>query len=357
MEIYFFLLFWSLVSAVVCFIQGTTEWRKIIYLYLNFVPMALVGGLRAPSVGTDTDMYNQLFYSLASSTVSFDLYSDGGVEIGYMLLNRFAFIFSNDSQTLIFIMSFLTMLGFAYFFYMNSSCIWLSTFLFLGMFFFCESLNSIRQCLAGAIICNAYYFLKYNKNFLYCLSVFFAMCFHASALVFLPFCLLSSITGRKFCLFIGVVTLLSVMVQLEGLDLLIRFNFSEKYMAYIVSKFAEPMELGMGILKVAIFLILILISLCLNRWGKYNVQEKIDVYFCSIFLICACLATLAQYQIAIFYRFIFYFSIYACVLIPLIFKKIGILKFPGYLVVILSIVFYLDRMLSNNLSLKYYLYN
>lgn len=146
MGVYFILLIWSLLSTIIFKfkIKGENKIKNIIYLLMNFTPMVLLSGLREESVGTDTMMYNQLFKHFTTSKFGINNSTNFDVEWGYIFLNKIAGFFSNDSQSIIFLMSLLTLTGFAYFLYKNSVCVWQSTFIFIGMFFL-EPMNSIRQ--------------------------------------------------------------------------------------------------------------------------------------------------------------------------------------------------------------------
>lgn len=362
MEIYFILLFWSLFSSVLFLFSVKTKIKKMLYLCFNFIPMALVSGIRSSSVGTDTKMYHYLFNLFSTQEIQLSFYSDDLIEIGYVALNKFIGLLTDDSQIFIFFISFLTMILFSYFLYKNSCNVCLSTFLFIGMFFFCETLNTVRQSLATAILCCGYHFLLENKKRIYSIFVAFATSIHFSSVIFFFFLYLFPIDREKTYKYILILFLVFLMTSYTinnfGSNFLFQFDFSGKYAGgYSESLYAKPKEFGAGIYRVIVFISLVSICLFFDFKNKYNGCEKKHIYILSVFLIIASLFTLGQYQILLFYRLIFYFSIYACLLIPLLLKKMGKLKYPIYFFLFASTIAFLSRMLFLKEDSVHLIYN
>ena len=102
----------------------------------------------------------------------FTILSDGAnVEIGYAWLNYILNLLYFNDQSIIFLMSLLTILGFGIFFYRYSKSLWLSTFLFIGLISYQETFNMVRQAFAAMIMCNAYGFLIEDKKYKYLLTI------------------------------------------------------------------------------------------------------------------------------------------------------------------------------------------
>lgn len=351
MSIYFILLMWSLLSILIFKFKAKDKIKNIIYLLVNFIPLILVSGLREESVGTDTLMYNQLFKHFTTSNFGINNSANFDVEWGYIFFNKIAGVFFDDSQSIIFLMSFFTLTGFAYFIYKNSVCIWQSTFIFIGMFFL-EPMNSIRQSFAVMILCCGYIFLVKREIIKYFSCIIVASLFHRSALVFLFFLPLFLFKRKMHFLIYLSFTVGMVVLFRDNLWIVFQIAF-DKYLAYVGTEYIYPKEIGMGIYKIILFFILIFIGTVLYARGKFDSMEERSFYISSIYILCACLATMGQYEIAIFYRFIFCFSIYMCTLVPLVLKKLGNIKkilIPG---MILIVFFYLYHTLLTNPDFLY----
>lgn len=341
MNMYIFLLLWSWVSKFI------SENNSKIYLALNFIPLILFCGLRDISLGADTEMYNYLFYVLSNDTYDIEklfFLKGENIEYGYALLNKICFVFTHDSQYIIFLIALLTLFGYAHFFYKVSRKIWLSTFLFIGLLFYADCFNGIRQCIAGMLLCNGYYLLIKEQKIKYFFLIIFACFFHATSIVFLIFIFLLPITFRKLFLiiFLGICILIGFDYFIENIDLF--GAFSQKYIYYINSnQYGVPSssEYGFnGFGRLFAFIVIIIISWAILLKKEIETREKNEILLCSSFLVIDCFIVLAQNIVNIFARFHIYFAIYICILIPVIIKEIGKTKYAIWITMFISVWIY-----------------
>lgn len=152
----------------------------------------LIASLRYVT-GFDYRFYESAFQSIDASGLGGADWS----EPGYLLLNRAVSLLGGDYRVFLFVFHLLlTALVFAWI-GRYSPAPWLSAFLFLTLQYFALSMNFLRQALAAAIVIWAYPFLK-NRRFLpTCALVLLAACFHRTALVMLPLCVLITLPPTK----------------------------------------------------------------------------------------------------------------------------------------------------------------
>lgn len=318
MEIYFLLLFWSLVTSLI-YIIFKNNINKIfldrIYYLINYIPMGIVAGIRNVSVGTDTRMYHEFFYRYGILDFDWNFFDYNKVEIGYRLLNKIIYFFTEESNIAIFFISFSLIMGFGYFILINSVNIYLSTFLFIGIGFYSETLNTIRQSIACMILLNAYIFLKKEQYIKWILSVLVAGTFHITALFFLVFIILKKLT-KTHLMIITLIGISFYILLLYGMELLTYLLGDNKYSYYLI---ANESSIGADFLRIVLFIIIIIGAFFYRK--KYTYFEKKDAIIWSVFLFYAIIMTMAKYQIEIFYRMIQYFSPYLIVIFPLILSK------------------------------------
>lgn len=368
MEIYFLLLTWSLISAILCFFpKKNIKLMNRIYLLINFFPMIIVSGLRKPGVGCDSETYYNMFYDTKNWDVLFDyeylfnLFDRAGrAEPFYIVFNQIIHIFTNSGQVFLFITGTIILIGFSFFIYKNSECVWISTFIFIGFGFYVETFNTIRQCFAVMILCNSYYFLKQNKKYLYCIFVLIASRFHVSSILFIPICFLSPINPRKFKSFLFIVSCVCLFVYLSGVGFLANILSTlfptSRFLLYLFSP-DENINQAHLLKVLYISFWVVLGTAFVDKFDK-----KENIYFGSIFLILASACTLLQcFQLYMFSRFYYSFAIYLCIFIPLVLEKIIIKniihKYIAYSVFFGMTFFYMYKYIQNiNANFEYKLF-
>lgn len=143
--------------------------------------------------GFDYRFYESAFQSIAASGLSGANWS----EPGYLLLNLAVSLLWNDYRGFLFIFHFLlTALVFVWIGRYSPSP-WLSVFLFFTLQYFALSMNFLRQALAAAIVLWVYPFLKDRRFPPACATILLAACFHRTALIMLPLCVVLTLPPTK----------------------------------------------------------------------------------------------------------------------------------------------------------------
>ena len=104
-------------------------------------------------------------------------------------------------------------------------------------------------------------------------------------------------------------------------------------------------------LKILLYLGVIIVGLCYRK--TFSKDEKNFFSICSIFLVFAVVCTLLKSQMDIFYRFVQYFSIYICLLVPFVLEKMKKIKYIFVFIMIIGIPIIMWVTLSKNPNLLY----
>lgn len=145
---------------------------------IGFVILLILAIMRAKTVGTDTEMYVNIF--LGRETYFRDL------EPGYALLLRLIQIISTDQQFFLLVTSVIILLPIYFFIKNNSQRKVYSLLLFVLLFNYYFSLSGMRQAIANSFILIALDYLTVRNVKLFVFWVLVAYTFHSSAIMMLP---------------------------------------------------------------------------------------------------------------------------------------------------------------------------
>ncbi len=186
---YFILTGMSLAGLPMLHRRPACRWA---YLLVTGAAFCLLASLRYVT-GFDYRFYEATFQSIAASGLGGADWS----EPGYLLLNRAVASLGGNYRAFLFVFHLLlTTLVFAWIGRYSKS-VWLSVFLFLTLQHFALSMNFLRQALAAAIILWIWPFLRRRRFLPVCGVVLLAACFHRTALIMLPLCLLLAVPPSK----------------------------------------------------------------------------------------------------------------------------------------------------------------
>lgn len=336
MEIYFILLIWSIVSASLFLLNNDKKLLNKIYIYLNFVPLIIVSGLRNATIGTDTGSYINVFNTLSYQTNNLWI---NGIEYGFSYLLKFIYLLWDNEVFFLLCISTIIIGGFGIFIYKNSENVFISTFLFMTTYHYLNSFNLMRQYIAMMLICNGYYFFKQKKIIPYIIIVLVAGSFHSSALIFLFFVLIPRLTIKRFI----VLSIILLMLFLFGRVYLEQLLLSTGvYSSYLNTEFTESRSLTAAVILPIFYSINVI--LLFGATKKVELQrEKQALMMLAIFLVAAIIFQLLSFEIFIFSRLTYYFTVYLCLSIPIIVNKYNRIKVIIYILVMffMSIYYYL----------------
>lgn len=194
----------------------------------GFLILWLIQALRDEYIGTDLKFYVPTFLNGNWSAYS--------VESGYVALNTTLRSFTDSTQALLAIVSFITLYPVSYIFKRYSENICLSYIIFASLVVYHFTFSGLRQAIAIGIIVLSYIFINKHKLIPFVACVLIATLFHVSSIVFIifyPLCNWIKMTDKRYFLFIAI-GLGIILVLKPILEAIIPMIFGEdKYMVYI----------------------------------------------------------------------------------------------------------------------------
>lgn len=345
MYIYFCLVIYSLLTSFI--LRTSLKSRKVIYLFVNILPMIFIACLRDNVVGTDLLMYIGFYNNVIDD---FDDYVNVyHIEYGYVSLNYIVNFLTMGSETLLlFVIAFITYSSIMYSFRDSSKNILISLLIFQCMAMYCTSFNLMKQYIAVAIICVSYSFLikeKYGWSLLFC---FIGSFFHRSCLIYLP--LIAVYKGLKnfkmYYFFSGSVVVASV-AGLIGYEFLV--SFIPKYQAlYVDSSYGAGRSLSASFFLGIIALVYLMY---VNFKIKcFNIHFDKIREFNNILILIYGLVWILSYKVFIIHRLAPYFEAMLCFAIPYAIEKQKRYKNLSYIVFLSLLFVYYYIFLSKNLG-------
>lgn len=333
--------------------------NKKFYFRFLFLFMAIIVGIRDPYTGTDTLMYHELTDIVKREGIVSTDQSNVNIEIGYRILMFFCGGILDSSQSLIFITSIVTYLLFARYLYKNSDekYYYIAGVLFVGMGFFVESINTIRQLLALSIAVNGLEYLKNNQYIRAIIIVVLSYFIHSSAIILILLIIFYVIAnkfvkkdGNNIIMFFSSLFLI-IFIGINIVSIVNNnIDFLGRYAIYYAREEYSIASDG-GWSRIAGILIMTAIY-SFFRFNKYD-----RVY--NMMLILACeFALITMYftntWMTIFYRFYYEFCIFFVILLINFLKKINSplinICFQIFLILISAINLYKQLETSSDLS-------
>lgn len=370
-----------------------------LYLIIFFSILFFISAFRPYTVGTDTSHYIGFYDSYLEAGNSYLINLD--IEIGYKILIYLSSFFSN-SRFLLIITSLIICIGYYLFINKNSNDVYFSSFLFVTLYFFCLSLNIQRQSISMLFIAESIIRLSNNDYKFYSIFVLLASLFHITCLITLilfPIHIL--LKQKKLDNILDSILIAIFSFSVFFIDLLIQLVIIifPKYSYYLNHSFySEKMTTNEFVYYLLLFLLLMLslIKILIYFNNKFKVSKKIvnllDIstivilFSCLIFcinnnriigLICFIVIILHNYlsgnkdliyysivlslfvvflqaKMAIFDRFIWFFSIMLIIEIPNLCMKRKEIKILFYLG---SLMYFLRLLLINSCQVVPYFIN
>lgn len=327
MAIYVFLIA-SILSALL--VAGEKKKLGGLILAIAFVAMWLVAGLRAVSVGTDTNSYYEFFNFILEGNFSvgdvlnplhiFDV--SGGFEKGFTIYTYLVSRITGDFTTYLLITYGIIYFSFYKFIKKYSTNYLVSFSIFVSLFFF-DSMNIMRQFIALAILTWGFRYILERKLLKYLFVVSLAVLFHqASIVMILPYILY----GRRFTRLSFFAYIIMAVASLPLVTPIVQIlaEGNVRYGTYLDK--LSVLKLG-SFLLVGFYLAVLVLSIYLARKRKQTTQDGMFTpadtdKLTDLFLHTAAL-TVSVGIISIlmtgFNRFIEYFALFNLVSLPFVF--------------------------------------
>lgn len=276
---------------------------------LAFLSLWALPALRNYSVGSDSEMYANIFSRISSYTIE-----NSPAEIGYLILNKVTNLFnSSGSNQIIFITtSFISLYLISRVIFKYSRAYELSFFLFITMYFYYDSFNLVRQFIAIGI---TFYAIKYifSKEFYkYLFMIIISFLFHQSAIIMIPFYFILQIKIPNkvygIILSVGIIGCFCI-----NKVLMMIFTIIPRYQKYASGELSKLLSEGSHWIH-ALTLFLLFIVIFLFKEKLVNKDEKNNIYINALFF--SVILQILGIKSVLFSRVVYYLSIYSVLLIP-----------------------------------------
>lgn len=326
--------------------------HSAIYLFLIFLFIAAIVGLRAPSVGIDTKGYIKDFYTINNLGISQREIKTEIVNASIMwLCGRI----SNDPQFYMVIYAIIVSALFSRFIKNNSENPFLSTVIFIGMFFAPE-MNLMRQWLAISIGVTAYDYYQKEENKKAIIALLIAGLCHTTALVLFVIPLVEKVKKKKNIVLPVVILSLIMVVFRVQLFSLAAF-FIPKYNDYFTKYYF--MNEGAFNIKNLIFAIILLgvaYVLAFKRELIKTEEQLNSLYVYEILMILALAFSLCGTTYYMFHRVVYYFSVFLVIIIPSITTNLKFKKIINLLVTVAMLIMLMRNGVSDNNGISEYMW-
>ena len=292
-------------------IRKETRW-----VFFFMIICALVMGVRAETVGEDTQRYMSYFYYVTS--MPFGAVRIGamntGLDIGYVVLMKTISLIYDNYYFFQLIISLFICVGFAYFIIKNQidTAIGITVFLGNGLFF--AAFNTARQSCALTILLIAWSFLQEKKYLKVLLLIGVASSIHMSAVLFLIPTIMFIFRKKKFIywLVLGSTILIGVLYRQV---LFFLASILPQY-SHITSNTNQYMNIGLSSI---VWIIVGVFSLFILKKSKlYNEKERIYAACALFYPFFSCLGLVVNS----FERLGFYFMPFVPFVVDLFGKKV-----------------------------------
>lgn len=318
MLFYFMLLGLYIFFGVIISVSFNKQVSKKIQSLLMIIIFGSISAVRAVSVGTDTQLYNNLYnwdyeagnwYRILGS--KYPLYSL------YTYLLHFV---SDKSQTIVAVTSLIIIVTVAISIYYYSDNVLLSNILYVTLYFFFNSMNISRQFLAIGVLMIATVCLIQKKTCFFWILFIFACLIHSTAFIGIVFFIIHSINWNKkrLTLFGAFMVILLTFYQKIQNAFMVLFP---SYLMYGSSSNVTDVETlsshsNGGTLLLTIFYIgfICIAALCKVRFKDEERRNRFT--FLTLVMLVAVIFGILFYKDILMTRVFLYLSIFSIVYIP-----------------------------------------
>ncbi len=191
---YIGLFFITVILGIILTGKNSSKTKTVTYLVISFGLMYFLTVFRY-GLGNDYFSYMRIFSEIAETDLGTALTM--GYEPLFVVLTKAITLISTNPEVMYAIYAVLILVPVAVAIYKHSDKVWISVTVFICLTFFYTQLSFIRQSLAVSVLILAYGFMKKRKVVPVLIFAVIAALFHYTALVFIPFYLLSLIKPTK----------------------------------------------------------------------------------------------------------------------------------------------------------------
>ena len=310
---------------------------KNIYIFLMAGFMIFFSTLRYPKYGTDTLSYLDILQKLSSGYNYTDLVL---YEPGFLLFTKFISLFTLNFQIYLLIVNLIIFYVVFDFIIKYSSSIWLSAFLVIGMEYYDQSMNLLRQILALILVLSSYKYLINKKYIVFFIYILIASQFHYTSFVFVVTVLLHRITiSKKNVLIYFMILVVSFMFSGTILNYVMsQMNIYDQYLESDYYNIVDEPKLAC-ILHLLIDLSILLLGYISKCYAKTELSRSLDNNFMMKLIMIGSIFWALSVNFSTIGRVAMYFDVFSIVFIPNAIYSIKSSK-SKVLIVIMTVMFF-----------------
>ena len=306
---------------------------KILFLF-SVIQMTLISGLRYET-GRDFLSYKRI-YEIIGYEVTIGNFLDKMyyIEPGYVLINKLCYLLNIGFVGLNLIVAFMTFYFALKAFLKLSGHMFLSIYLYISFFFFCQSMNQTRQILAISLVLYAISELIEERKKQFWIFMLIATLIHTSIVCLVPVYWLKNIKlGKRV---IGLYFSVPIIIVL-GYEVFLKIISMTKYATYFNSQYDVQ---GANSTVINLLVRLVMLLGCMLVHKKVEESKEKNTYYHMIWL-CTICQVLAVYS-SLWGRITTNYFIAYFILIPKVVDGIRDRKFRavGYFACILVATLY-----------------
>lgn len=254
--------------------------KNILYVSIVFIYMFMMSAFRY-GIGNDYFHYRSYFYGMTDGNMPVkDVMNGYGLELGYVLLMKLVALAGGEYIHLNIMTALLTLVPAAYVICRYSKMPWISSWLYLTITFFYNSMNFTRQTIAATIIFLGYRYFTEKKHLAVLLFIIAGSLFHSSVLIMIPIYLISLIKpSAKSLGIIGGGGVLTFIFSRQIISIVLT-NFLPRY-----AKYADSIYVTVGLTPKFLIIPAILAAIIITAYfmGMKNKSERAAIQTNFIF--------------------------------------------------------------------------
>ena len=271
-----------------------------IWAILAMIPLTLIAGFRY-GVGQD---YFYTYVPIFQEVLNGDSDEAWG-DSGYILLNKFVQLFTNDYSGIFLLTSIIFCVLIFLSIYENSLDIQLSIILLVCTGYYFCFLNGIRQMLTVAIFMYAIKYILKNDFKRYFLLIILASFIHLSALIYIPVYFIRNVKLNKYKMLIAIIATFASAKIAKGL--ILKLILLTKYSWYINSVYDTQKQ---GYVIILLNLIIFIFAIIYYKYNDMKNNLFINLQFLAV-LVSAFIGEIPSAN-----RILWNFAIASIILIP-----------------------------------------
>lgn len=323
MLIYLFVFFLSWILLKISLGVKNNLIKKLLVICAILLP-SLLAGLRDFSIGTDTRVYGNIWFSRAVNTINPENYIRWGISSSmgmiYTSLNFIVSRFTDNPHWFYFVLNLLTNALIYKAIKDNEDIVRdiPTAMLLYYLFYYNQSLNLMRQSLAMAFVLCTFVYIRKQKWIHFAFFMAMGILSHTTAIIALSVCGVYLAMKSKLKILYKVLIVFGTLVLVILLAPILNFLINEGIISNRYAIFADSDLIGGGKSRLIMFCLpyTLLFWIFVNSYKFTNIETKVLINTFRYLLLISTIGTIVAFGMTYITRILFYFDIFMIIGIP-----------------------------------------